>query len=245
MRMINRLPISVVRGLLLGWLAAVPTVLAVQEENLAEPRPRHFSIGITAGIDRNYHSVDMVYMSDMKFDKFRTGSVYGFRIGYAPLKWLSINTGAVLIQKNYHMDHVFEYYNLRYSLNTTMTNDYVNVPLELKLSVGRVVQIHAFGGVFGGYWLRGHRKGNTYSFSNERYFDVDEDWEFNDKRDNRIEKGFTWGAGLSGKIIDRIEVGAEIRWYYSITDIQKPYMQNLNPRYNTAFAIQGGLSYWL
>ena len=46
-------------------------------------------------------------------------------------------------------------------------------------------------------------------------------------------------------ILGKIEVGAEIRWYYSITDIQKPYMTNLNPRYNTAVAFQAGLSYWL
>jgi len=245
MRMINRLTIPIARCLLLVWLAAVPVVLSAQEDVQAEPRTRHFSFGITAGMDRNYHSVDMVYMSDMKFDKFRTGTVFGLRLGYAPLKWLSINTGAVLIQKNYHMDHVFEYYYLRYSLNTTSTNDYINVPLELKLSVGKTVRLHAFGGVFGGYWLKGHRKGVTYSFSNERNYSFDEDYVFNDKRDNRIEKGFTWGAGLSGMILGKIEVGAEIRWYYSITDIQKPYMTNLNPRYNTAVAFQAGLSYWL
>jgi hypothetical protein len=85
----------------------------------------------------------------------------------------------------------------------------------------------------------------TYSFSNDREYTFDEDVEFNDKRDNRIDKGFTWGAGISGWIKGRIEVGAEVRWYYGIEDIQKPYMRNLNPRYNTTFAIQGGVSYWL
>ncbi len=221
--------------------------LAAQEEPAADssPRVRHWVFGLNAGLDRNYHSVDMVYMTDMRFDKYREGSVFGFRIGYAPTKWLSINTGAVLIQKNYHMDHVFQYYNLRYSLPTTTTNQYVNVPLELRLSVGNTVKIHAFGGVFGGYWLSSHRSGTTYSFSNDRNYEFDEDWEFNDKRDNRLETGFTWGAGISGMIIGRIEVGADIRWYYSTSDIQKPYMVNLNPRYNTAFAIQAGVSYWL
>ena len=86
----NRLTIPIARCLLLVWLAAVPVVLSAQEEVQAEPRTRHFSFGITAGMDRNYHSVDMVYMSDMKFDKFRTGTVFGLRLGYAPLKWLSI-----------------------------------------------------------------------------------------------------------------------------------------------------------
>ena len=62
----NRLTIPIARCLLLVWLAAVPVVLSAQEDVQAEPRTRHFSFGITAGMDRNYHSVDMVYMSDMR-----------------------------------------------------------------------------------------------------------------------------------------------------------------------------------
>lgn len=233
------------RTILLAWIVVVPAVLSAQEETMPKPRTRHFSFGITAGFDRNYHIVDMSYMADMKYDKFRTGSAFGIRLGYSPWKWLSFNLGAVLLQKNYHMDHVFQYYSLYYSLPTTTTNEYINVPLEMRLSVGRAVKIHAFGGVYGGYWLKSHRKGVTYSFSNDREYSFDDDVEFNDKRDNRIDKGFTWGAGLSGKIKDRIEVGAEIRWYYGIEDIQKPYMRNLNPRYNTTITFQAVVAYWL
>lgn len=231
--------------MLLVWLIAVPAVLSAQEDTLPKPRTRHFSFGITAGMDRNYHVVDMSYMSDMKYDKYRTGTVFGVKLGYAPLKWLSLNIGAVMIQKNYHMDHVFKYYNIFYSLPTTTTNEYINVPLDVKLSIGRMIKIHAFGGIYGGYWLKSHRKGVTYSFSNDRECSFDEDVEFNDKRDNRIDMGFTWGAGISGKIINRIEVGAELRWFYGIEDIQKPYMTNLNHRYNTTMAIQAVVGYWL
>ena len=242
----TRLSSSLIVWLLLwGMMLAVPAVASSQEDNTATPRTRHFSFGITAGMDRNYHIIDMSYMSDMKYDKYRTGTVFGVKLGYAPLKWLSFNIGAVMIQKNYHMDHVFKYYNLFYSLPTTTTNEYINVPLDVKLSIGRMIKIHAFGGIYGGYWLKSHRKGVTYSFSNDRECSFDEDVVFNDKRDNRIDMGFTWGAGISGKIIDRIEVGAELRWFYGIEDIQKPYMTNLNPRYNTTMAIQAVVSYWL
>jgi opacity protein-like surface antigen len=92
---------------------------------------------------------------------------------------------------------------------------------------------------------RDRSKYATYSFSNERYYDYDVDVVFSDKRDNRLEYGFTWGAGVSSTIKDRLELGAEVRWYYSVTDIQKPYMTNLNPRYNTTFVIQGGIAFWL
>lgn len=239
--------IPIVRAVILGVLIAATTTVAAQEDgdSAAAPRTRHFSVGIMAGLDRNYHIVNMSYMADMKYDKFRTGTAFGIRLGYSPWKWLSFNLGAVLLQKNYHMDHVFQYYRLYYSLPTTTTNEYINVPLEMKLSVGRTVKIHAFGGIYGGYWLKSHRKGVTYSFSNEREYTFDDDVEFNDKRDNRIDKGFTWGAGLSGKIKDRIEVGVEVRWYYGVDDIQKPYMRNLNPRYNTTITFQAVVAYWL
>lgn len=239
--------VFILQGIMCMLLLVAPTCLVAQTSEPVQtpPRTRHWNVGLTAGIDRNYHIVDMVYMTDMKFDKYRVGSVYGLHIGYAPVSWLSFNIGAVMIQKNYHMDHVFQYYSIRYSLPTTTTNDYLNVPVEMKLSVGRTVKVHAFGGVYGGYWLRSHRKGVTYSFSNDRECLFDEDIEFSDKRDNRIDKGFTLGAGISGKIINCIELGVEVRWYYGIEDIQKPYMRNLNPRYNTTFAIQAGLNYWL
>lgn len=243
----NRLPCRRVAFLIFACMTALLPAIAQSQpaDTLAKAPVKHWCFGITGGINRNYHNVDMVYMTDMRFDNYSPGSVVGLRLAYAPVSWLSINTGAVLIQKNYKMDHVFEYYNLRYGLTTSATNNYINVPLELRFSLGRKVKIHGFGGVFGGYWLSGHRTGTTYSFSNERYYDVDEDWEFNDKRDNRLETGLTWGAGLSGMIIGRIEIGADIRWYYSTSDIQKPYMVNLNPRYNTTVAVQASLSYWL
>ena len=181
----------------------------------------------------------------MKFDKYAAGSAFGISIGYAPLKWLSVNTGVVFIQKNYHMDHVFDYSTMHVSLPTTTTNEYLDIPLELKFSFGQKVKVHVFGGGYYGYWLKSHREGVTYSFSNEKDNEYDEDVEFNEKRDNRVEYGFTYGGGISGRIRNRIEIGAEVRWYYAVTDIQKPYMRFLNPRYNTTFAVTVGVSYWL
>lgn len=38
----------------------------------------------------------------------------------------------------------------------------------------------------------------------------------------------------------RLEVTAEGRCYYSLTDMQKDYMKYITPRYNTTFVIQAG-----
>jgi len=43
----------------------------------------------------------------------------------------------------------------------------------------------------------------------------------------------------------KIDVSVDMHWYYGLTDVQKNYMTNLNPRYNTTRAIQVGISYWL
>ena len=81
----------------------------------------------------------------------------------------------------------------------------------------------------------------------------DEDVPFNDTRDQRLDAGLTFGAGvgtnvlglLGGEALQRLTLEFEIRWYYGMLDIQKDYMRNLNPRYNTTLAFQGGISYTL
>ena len=214
------------------------------------PHKLHWSFGVLGGYDQNYHIVDMSYMSGMKYDAYTPGRTFGLQVGYSPAKWLTFRLDAVMIQKNYNMVHVFQYYNMRYSMTNLATNEYVNVPLVAMLNVGKKVRLHAFGGGYVGYWLSGHRSGQSYSMSysitgDESTNVFDQDYEFSEVRDNRRDAGFTWGAGLSGIIAKHFELGAEVRWYYGILDIQNDYMRNLSPRYNTTFVIQGGVCYWL
>lgn len=233
--------------LLLLTLAAMGAVWAQEDAAEVEPTAQktpHFSFGVVAGYDQNYHIADMSYMTDYKYDKFAKGSTYGLQLAYHPLRWLALRADVVMIQKNYHRDHVFQYYNLRYSLPTTTTNDYLNVPVVAEMSFGKTVRLNLFGGGYYGHWMKSHREGTTYSFSSDRLIDFDEDVEFDEVRDNRDDMGFVWGAGLSVFFLNHIELGAEVKWYYGVQDIQKPYSQSLRPRYNTTMAIQGGLSYW-
>lgn len=221
----------------------------VRAQDAAEAAPvktktPHFSAGIVAGLDRNYHIVDMSYMTDYSYDKFATGSTYGLQLAYHPTKWLALRADVVMIQKNYHRDHVFQYYNLRYDLPVTTTNDYLNIPVELMFSFGKKVRLNLFGGAYYGYWMKSHREGITYSFSNDREVAFDEDVEFDEVRDNRTDLGIIWGGGVSAMVIKHLEIGCEVKWYYGVKDIQNPYMMNQRPRYNTTMAIQGGLSYW-
>lgn len=222
---------------------------AVRAQDAAEaapatPKTPHFSAGIVAGYDRNYHITDMAYMTDYTYDKFVAGSTYGLQLAYHPLRWLALRADVVMVQKNYNRAHVFQYYNLRYSLPSNTTNDYLNIPVTVELSFGKTVRLNLFGGGYYGHWMSSHRTGTTYSFSNDRLVDFDEDVEFDEVRDNRTDAGLVGGVGLSGILLKHIELGAEIKWYYGLLDIQNPYMMNIRPRYNTTMVIQGGLSYW-
>lgn len=203
----------------------------------------HFSIGVLGGLDRNYHSIDMSYMDDYKYSPYAPGVTYGLQLGVSPWKWLTLRVDGVMVEKNIFRDHVISGSNASYP--DTTDNLYVNVPMVLMLNVGKTVRLHAFGGAYLGYWLKSHRKGVSQSVFGSPEYDTDVDFDSPESqvRDNRNDRGFTWGAGLSVILKKHYEIGAEVRWYYGTEDIQKPYMTNLNPRYNTTFVMQGGISY--
>lgn len=207
-------------------------------------KPLHWNIGLVGGIDRNYHIVNMSYMNDYAYSKYAEGYSFGLQIGYTPAKWLTLRLDGVLIQKNYYRDHVIVSSSLSYP--DTTYNMYFNVPFVMQLNVGKTVRLHAFGGGYVGYLLSRDRSGATQGMNGLVAYteSVDLDTQESQTRDNRLDAGFVYGAGLSTVILKRFEIGVEVRWYYGVLDIQKDYMAHLNPRYNTTFVMQGGLSYW-
>lgn len=236
--------------LLLSLLAATASLWA-QEGEIAEPlgeqtAPKHlyWSFGVTGGLDQNYHIVDMSYMNDYHYAKYAKGSSYGVQIGFTPWNWLTLRVDGVLLQKNYFRAHVVG--GSTTSLPDTTYNQYVNVPVMLMLNVGKTIKLHAYGGGYWGRWLESKRVGVTNGMNG--LVSYSENVDFNSPesqvRDNRSDIGLVWGGGLSTLIKRRIELGVEARWYYGLKDIQQDYMAHLNPRYNTTFVIQGGVSYW-
>lgn len=238
--------------LLLALMLALPMVLGAQEnperktsDASETARTPHFSIGVLGGMDRNYHIVDMSYMTDYSYSPYAPGRTLGLQLGYSPWKWLTLRLDGVVLSKNYYREHMMTGGGGAYP--DTTTNEYVNVPLVVMFNVGNKIRLHAFGGVYGGYWLSSHRKGRTMAVFGSPEYDeeVDLDSQESQIKFNRKDGGFTYGVGLSGVVAKRLEIGVEARWYYGIFDIQKPYMTNLNPRYNTTFVLQAGLSVWL
>ena len=236
--------------LLLTLLFVAPILCAQQTDTLISLPPASsyhslWSVGLTAGLGRNYHVVDMSYMTDYRYSKYAPGSSFGLQLGFSPLRWLTLRVDGVMLQKNYQRSHVIG--GTTISLPDTTRNTYINLPVLLMFNVGKVVRLHAYGGGYWGRWLASRRTGTTYGMNGLVSYDEQLDFDSPESqlRDNRSDVGFVWGGGISGIIKQKIEVGVEARWYYGLYDIQKDYMSHPNPRYNTTFVLQGGISYLL
>lgn len=211
----------------------------------AEPLSR-WSVGLGGGVTNNTHVVDVLYATDMKYSPMG-GKTAFVTAGYHPTGWLSLRADIAWVQKNYRLDRDSYYVSFVY---TESTNNYLSVPVAAEISFGRTFRLVTRLGAYAGYWLSGHRVGQNLSVSylisgNEDDTFFDEDYSFNEERDNRFDAGLDFGVGLRLAIAKKIDFSVDLHWYYGLTDVQKNYMTNLNPRYNTTRALQFGVAYLL
>lgn len=224
----------------------LPATNTMSEILFPHKAPAPWSVGLYYGTDNNEHVVDMSYATSMIYSGLG-GKTAGLTAAYWLWGWLSFRADLALVQKNYLMHR--ENTNITFC-RTETTNNYLSLPMTAHISFGRTAKLYAFGGMYAGYWLSSHRSGRTLSFTwllnqdnGSTYFD--EDYLFDSRRDNRFDGGWLYGGGFRITLFSTVELFAEMRWYYGLTDEQKNYMSNLNPRYNTTRAILFGASYWL
>jgi opacity protein-like surface antigen len=68
--------------------------------------------------------------------------------------------------------------------------------------------------------------------------------EWNDKRDQRGDFGYTGGVGLEYKFLPNWAVQIEAVCYYSVVSATKQYMSHVKDyRYHTTLGLQAGVSY--
>ena len=214
--------------------------------NLVPKKPiAKWNVGAFGGFSKNHHDINVWYASDMKYSDM-SGYSYGLTGSYHFTGWLSLRADAAMVQKNYRLDrdnHAVSYMYSEY------TNDYLSLPVTAVVSLGRTVRLCGFFGGYVGYWLLGHRVGVSTSVGGIGDGDndansFDQEYEFDEMRDNRFDAGLVYGAGLRCALFRKIDLSAELRWYYGLTDIQKDYMLFMNHRYNTTRVLQFGASYW-
>ncbi|MBQ0015370.1 MAG: PorT family protein [Bacteroidales bacterium] len=239
------------RHLVLGlMLIAITGIASAQNTPTAESTQQRakspWSVGITGGFCTNTPSIQVPDYASYITYKSGDGATVGITGRYQIAKWLAARASMVWIQKNYKMDRMG--YNGSNIINTNYTNNYISLPLAVQVQVGYPFRLFAFAGGYVGYWLSGHRSGNTFTMNYLLYGDVestnfDTDWEFNDERDNRFDAGLMFGGGASFSIKNKIEVSAEAAYYYGLTDTQKQYMLYMRPHYNSTLAIQASILY--
>ena len=135
-------------------------------------------------------------------------------------------------------------------------NNYIELPLMAHLMFGGK-QLKGFvnAGMYLGYWLSAKVKGKSpnildirsndsssnsvYDFENP--YSYNEKYSFDNKKDNRLEAGWTGGLGISYDISNHYQVFVEGMLLYTFTDQQKNYMLNQVPRYNTTYGINAGV----
>jgi hypothetical protein len=181
-------------------------------------------------------------------EHIRAGKVWesghGWTVGiparYQIFNWLAVQAEAVFITKNYgYYSHAP--FNKPY--NET-TNSFVEFPLLASLSVNPAgitgLRLYINGGGFLGVWAASHEKGEILDSTDIVIYKYDEDYEFEDRRDNRFEAGLAGGAGIQYDI-RWLSVFAEWRYNYGLTDLQKQYQYDLPPQINDTWTVQLGI----
>ncbi|GHV39140.1 hypothetical protein AGMMS49546_10700 [Spirochaetia bacterium] len=222
----------------------------------------HLFVGINAGDANNY-----LYNSNDHYRPYtETSSAHGFTISvpvrYQIFTWLGVQVEPTFIQKNYSNYRTAAYttdvipidYKRLYS---DWTNSFVDFPILANLSVGlpRHPELRAFinAGGWLGVWAESRIKGSQRTTSGDpggyygstdfyQYNSYDEKVEFDNRKDNRFDAGLIIGGGIQYSF-KALTFNMEVRYYGSLTDLQKPYMKEQLPMMNDTIVVQAGVSF--
>ena len=229
-------------------------IIAISLVILSAIFPMHIAaqwkVGVTAGYDYNYYSIDTQYAYDLNFSG-RSGATAGILGEYGFKDWFGLRTELVYLQKGYKMDRL-------YNNNCQQRRDhYLELPIMTRFSFGTKKFrgfLHAGGYV--GYWMSSRIKGEERSltYNPDKQIEYEEEpneicsynksYVFDSRRDNRFDAGLVGGIGISYRVMPQLELEIEGRCYYSLTSTSKSYMKYAKqPRYNTTAAILAGVKY--
>lgn len=199
-----------------------------------------WKVGVNAGATYNLYSLDKQFMTDYRYD-----GVWGLTLGvasqYSFTEWLGLKAGLNIAQRNYR--HTRNAYADR--LDCLYRNDYLLLPFTADFSFGgRSLRGFLDLGVYGGYWLSGHRSGKEYTSFGETPQTFSEDIVFLAEKDQRWDFGYAGGIGLEWRFAPHWAVQAEALGYYSVVSSVKQYMAQVKDyRYNTTPGLQAGVYY--
>ncbi len=202
-----------------------------------------WKIGLQGGAAFNTLETSSSYGYDRHYAG-RTSFTVGIPVRYEFTDWFALQAEVSYLQKNYGM-HRTDFMSENYY---DYTNDFLDIPLFARFSFGgeKLRGYTLVGGYVGG-WLSSHVKGKQPFYfagiDEDDIYEFDDDMPFDSRRDNRFDAGLAAGLGLQWQVSPLLEIFAEGRYYYGLTDMQKDYMLRQVPRYNSTFSIQLGVMF--
>ena len=196
-------------------------------------------VGVTAGADYNVHSMDLQYMDDFRMQG-RWGATVGVTGQYDFTNWLGVRADLNWMQKNYR-----QYRTNLSEVHYKYRNNYLQLPVMASFSFGGE-KLRGFCnvGVYGGYWLNSHRKGEDFHNVSDYTYTFSEKVEFDKDRDQRWDCGFVGGLGLEYRFAKRWGAQVEARYYYSTTSFRKEQPHFKDKRYHSTLGLQAGVMYF-
>ena len=212
----------------------------------AQERPK-WTVGVQGGW--SYTSIDR---SNLGRGDETYSPLSGFSVGvqarYGVLDWLAIRADLELINRSYQMDRNLHYIDQVY---TKHTDKYLMLPVMADFSFGgKRLRAHAYGGVYGAYWMKARTEGTTFWMTDYYiYFDdFKESREFNSE-DRRLTAGGVGGLGLSytipyagGRKGGHV-ITLDALYYYDFVSHHKSHPHLNDPRYLSTLSITLGLSF--
>ena len=182
--------------ILLCWM----TIEAASQE-----KPR-WTVGVKGGWSYTSMGCSNKGRVDETFSPL-SGFDVGVQARYSLLDWLAIRADLDLMSRSYKMERNLHYIDQVY---TKYSNDYLVLPVMADFSFGgKKLRGHAYGGVYGAYWMKARTEGTTFWMTDYCiYFDdFKENRPFNNE-DRRLTAGGVGGLGVSYAFPDVWKKGA-------------------------------------
>ena len=197
-------------------------------------------LGVVGGAAWNHYAVDKQYATDYQFNS-RWGGTAGITAQYNFFDWFGLRANAMFVQRNYQHTRTI-YSNL---LDVRYENNWLLFPVTVNFSFGgQKVRGFVDLGVYGGAWLSSKRSGIEYSSFSHTTYNFRETMQFDKRKDQRGDFGFTGGVGIEYRFHEHWLAQIEAVCYYSVISSTKQYMEHQKDyRYNTTVGLQAGVSY--
>ncbi|MDR2517195.1 MAG: PorT family protein [Spirochaetaceae bacterium] len=181
------------------------------------------------------------------------GWTAGLALRWQIFNWLALQADPAYITRSYSNFQAM-YINDTLSPHTnTTTNSFIDVPLMLSFHapLAENLRFTAGAGYYAGFWLASHEQGislmppgspdsgeiSSQSYNVERVLDP--------KRDNRFDHGAIASVGIQYDFTQfkpcHVSIFVEGRYWYGLSDLQKPYQRNLSPLMQSTLTVHAGI----